>query len=150
MKICSSAQCQQLPIRTKGAPKRSNQITWNKKVQTNIRLSPSHEQQIDKQNWCQMSHFTRKTFSQVRITQAQISLHIHPVRSAPLLAYQTVYYLYHQLLIGIKDAPKQSNFTTKKKTKKWKFWDKKIIFFSHFCSKHRLWVLVRTASPRRF
>ena len=24
-----------------------------------------------------------------------------------------------------------------------------IIFFSYFCSKHRLWVLVRTASPRR-
>ena len=23
-------------------------------------------------------------------------------------------------------------------------------FFSYFCSKHRLWVLVRTASPRRF
>ena len=25
-----------------------------------------------------------------------------------------------------------------------------LIFFSFFCSKHRLWVLVRTASPRRF
>ena len=25
-----------------------------------------------------------------------------------------------------------------------------LIFFSYFCSKHRLWVLVRTASPRRF
>ena len=24
------------------------------------------------------------------------------------------------------------------------------IIFSYFCSKHRLWVLVRTASPRRF
>ena len=23
-------------------------------------------------------------------------------------------------------------------------------YFSYFCSKHRLWVLVRTASPRRF
>ena len=27
---------------------------------------------------------------------------------------------------------------------------KTLIFFSYFCSKHRLWVLVRTASQRRF
>ena len=27
---------------------------------------------------------------------------------------------------------------------------KKFRYFSYFCSKHRLWVLVRTASPRRF
>ena len=39
----------------------------------------------------------------------------------------------------------------------WKFYhqkmkisDKKIWYFSHVCSKHRLWVLVRTASSRRF
>ena len=38
------------------------------------------------------------------------------------------------------------NFTAKKR----KFSDKKIWFFSYFCSKHRLWVLVRTASMRRF
>ena len=35
-------------------------------------------------------------------------------------------------------------------TKNWKFSDKKYWYFSYFCSKHRLWVLVRTASPRRF
>ena len=34
--------------------------------------------------------------------------------------------------------------------KKWKFSDKKFWYFSYFCSKHRLWVLVRTASARRF
>ena len=34
--------------------------------------------------------------------------------------------------------------------KKWKFSDKKSWYFSHFCSKHRLWLLVRTASMRRF
>ena len=28
----------------------------------------------------------------------------------------------------------------------WKFSDKKLWYFSYFCSKHRLWVLVRTAS----
>ena len=34
------------------------------------------------------------------------------------------------------------NFTSKN----WKFSDKKVWYFSYFCSKHRLWVLVRTAS----
>ena len=34
--------------------------------------------------------------------------------------------------------------------KNWKFSDKKLWYFSYFCSKHRLWVLVRTASLRRF
>ena len=38
------------------------------------------------------------------------------------------------------------NFTTKK----WKFSDKKFWYFSHSCSKHRLWVPVKTASERRF
>ena len=31
-----------------------------------------------------------------------------------------------------------------------KFSDEKLWYFSYFCSKHRLWVLVRTASSRRF
>ena len=35
------------------------------------------------------------------------------------------------------------NFTTKRN---WKFSDKKFWYFSYFCSKHRLWVLVKTAS----
>ena len=38
------------------------------------------------------------------------------------------------------------NFTSKN----WKISDKKLWYFSYFCSKHRLWVLVRTASARRF
>ena len=38
------------------------------------------------------------------------------------------------------------NFTSKN----WKFSDKKLWYFSYFCSKHTLWVLVRTASARRF
>ena len=38
------------------------------------------------------------------------------------------------------------NFTTKKS----KFSDKKFWYFSYFCSKHRLLVLVRTAAPRWF
>ena len=36
------------------------------------------------------------------------------------------------------------NFTSKT----WKISDKKLRYFSYFCSKHRLWVLVRTASRR--
>ena len=36
------------------------------------------------------------------------------------------------------------NFTTKKE----KLSDKIILYFSHFCSKHRLWVLVRGGSNR--
>ena len=35
-------------------------------------------------------------------------------------------------------------------TNKGKFSDKKFRYFSYFCSKHRLWVLVRTASVRQF
>ena len=52
------------------------------------------------------------------------------------------------------------NFTLRKHTysntlkilppKKWKFSDKRFWYFSYFCSKHRLWVFVRTASARRF
>ena len=38
------------------------------------------------------------------------------------------------------------NFTSKN----WKFSDKIFWYFSYFCSKHRMWVLVRTASARRF
>ena len=37
-------------------------------------------------------------------------------------------------------SPKTENFQVKKKNR----------YFSYFCTKHRLWVLVRTASPRRF
>ena len=35
-------------------------------------------------------------------------------------------------------------------TKNWKFSDKNFWYLSHFSSKHRLWVLVRTASPMQF
>ena len=38
------------------------------------------------------------------------------------------------------------NFTSKN----WKFSDEKLWYFSYFCSRLRLWVLVRTASTRRF
>ena len=41
-------------------------------------------------------------------------------------------------------------YTENFSTKKLKFSEKKFWYFSYFCSKHRLWVLVRTASTRRF
>ena len=59
---------------------------------------------------------------------------VHPLSMAKFLVYIT--------------KTRLENFTTKKKKKK-----KSNIFFyifSYFCSKHRLWVLVRTASTRRF
>ena len=43
-----------------------------------------------------------------------------------------------------------SKYTENLTTKKGKFSDEKYWYFSYFCSKHRLWVLVRTASARRF
>ena len=55
-------------------------------------------------------------------------------------------------LLSSKDITKTrlfkyiENFTIKNGT----FSDKKFWYFSYFCSKHRLWVLVRTASARRF
>ena len=36
-------------------------------------------------------------------------------------------------------------YTEKFTSKNWKFSDKKLWYISHFCSKHTLWVLVRTA-----
>ena len=41
-------------------------------------------------------------------------------------------------------------YTENLTTKKWKFSDKKLLYFLNFCSKHRLWVLVRTVSTRRY
>ena len=43
-----------------------------------------------------------------------------------------------------------SNILKTLQPKRGKFSDKKFWYFSYFCSKHRLWVPVRTASPRRF
>ena len=43
-----------------------------------------------------------------------------------------------------------SNILKTLQPKKGKFSDKKFWYFSYFFSKHRLWVLVRTASARRF
>ena len=86
--------------------------------------------------------------------------------------WQTVYVLMRRHCIWtalcIRETERQFAFGTKKYTKEritktrlfkyienftsknWKFSDKKLWYFSYFCSKHRLWVLVRTASVRRF
>ena len=62
-------------------------------------------------------------------------------------------------LTGTSSESESINFITKIRVfkynenftnKKWKFSNKKFWYFSYFCSKHRLWVLVGTASMRRF
>ena len=52
------------------------------------------------------------------------------------------------LQIAIKPITKTRLFkyTENFTTKKWRFSDKKFWYFSYFCSKHTLWLLVRTAS----
>ena len=58
----------------------------------------------------------------------------------------------HQIPSLLMQALRKHAYSNILKTKKGKFSDKKEIwyFFSYFCSKHRLWVLVWTALARRF
>ena len=69
------------------------------------------------------------------------------------------WYLLHIILLIKNSLHQKIHFITKTRlfkymenftSKKLKFSDKKLWYFSYFCSKHRLWVLVRTASARRF
>ena len=88
---------------------------------------PGAFRQSRKYNWC--ATFENDPY----VTKPQRSLRI-PTHSPGLSITKTSLFKYTE------------NFTTKK----WKLTDKKIWYFSHFCSKHRLWVLVRTALMRRF
>ena len=63
-------------------------------------------------------------------------------------AYHTVNFIHNPLIMKTCLFKYTENFTTKKKKKKKS--DKKFWYISYFYSKHRLWVLVRTASARRF
>ena len=54
------------------------------------------------------------------------------------------------LSIHHENMPMQHTEIFKIVKKKRKFSAEKVWYFSYFCSKHRLWVHVRTASPRRF
>ena len=86
----------------------------------------------------------------------QIILHVFfNARECPWLENKN----YSILFYCIKNASWEGTVITKTRlfkyienftTKKWKFSDEKFWYFSYFCSKHRLWVLVRTASSRRF
>ena len=63
------------------------------------------------------------------------------------LTYKILTFGRHFILITKTYLSKYTeNFTINK----WKFSDKKFWYFPYFCSKHRLWVLVRTALPRHF
>ena len=73
-------------------------------------------------------HFSRnvrkRTFWHVRLTKTQLSL---PLRKHTYSNIQKI------------SPPETENFQIKNSNT-----------FSYFCSKHRLWILVRTASTRRF
>ena len=67
-----------------------------------------------------------------------------------LSADDTLKYIFpkirHSMQIYYENTPIQKYW--KFHHQKWKFSDKKIWYFSYFCSKYRLWVLVRTALER--
>ena len=73
--------------------------------------------------------------------------YMHGIKTAPDL----------QVIVGYKDVFEEYitktrlfQYIEKISSKNLKFSDKKLRYFSHFCSKHRLWILVRTASARWF
>ena len=99
------------------------------------------------------------TITQARSRQRANSHFMEPISSTLLVISNTTLLQEKNIFIMYLDQhiTKTSlfkyleNFSTKKKKKKNEnFQLKKIWYFSCFCSKHRLWVLVRTASMRWF
>ena len=81
------------------------------------------------------------------------------IHSTIYLLEIVIFYIYIFLCLSPPPLMKSESDITKTRlfkyienfnSKNWKFSDKKRWCFSYFCSKHRLWVLVRTASARRF
>ena len=94
----------------------------------------------------------KQTFRRVRRTKTQISLCVRAGWSEYLHSGARNF-----VLLAILNAPNEalrkhaySNTPKILPPKTVRFQIKKIWYFSHFCSKHRLWVLVRTTSARRF
>ena len=75
-----------------------------------------------------------------------------PPRRPSYVSNQTILAIFD--LQGIPILPimktRLFKYTENYTNKKGKFSDKKFWYFSYFCPKHRLWVLVRTSSARRF
>ena len=87
----------------------------------------------------------------VRKNEGQFQLaHAHSIISAFVIRQHSIVYICRRFLIRHITKTCLFKYTETFTTIKRKFSDKKFWNFSYFCSKHRLWVLVRTASPRRF
>ena len=80
-----------------------------------------------------------------RVSQKVVSLVQNERKSTKYMS--SVPYMYH---IWAFTKTRLFKYTRTYTTKKRKFSDKKFWYSWHFCSKHILWVLVRTASTRRF
>ena len=77
-------------------------------------------------------------------------------KEAPVVQCLTYLILIRGQTTEIKEA-QQIHYENTPSLIYWKFHHQKLkvfgqnfYYFSYFCSKHRLWILVRTASPRRF
>ena len=66
--------------------------------------------------------------------------HVLALKSLPVLCQSSDTLRKHAYSNILKFLPRKNE----------NFQIKKFLIFIHFCSKHRLWVLVRNASPRRF
>ena len=98
-----------------------------------------------------MSRNVRKcTFRHVHPAKIQIRLHsLIRVLTGFILDSQAFFFSCGQEDFSLRKHA-YSNILKISPTKTESFQIKKKRYFSYFCSKHRLWVLVRTASPRRF
>ena len=81
------------------------------------------------------------------ITAAGVKSHVKAIRSLPVIQHSAVFWITESIFCIMKTSlfKYTENFTTKK----WKFSDKNSDIFI-FLSKHKLWVLVRTALLRQF
>ena len=125
-------------------------------------------------SWGQNCNFSKSWFIKAEIGQAQLpspKYLINSIASGPVpsiskhnLQFLSVFTLQNHCLLhksakwGFRIWLTVANITKTRlfkyiqnfTSRNWKFSDKNSDFFSHFYSKHRFWVLVRTASARRF
>ena len=111
-------------------------------------LNPSCTVTIMVSNLSQ-SIFTWRLICYIRTANAQIRLRICAVWSGPSLSVDTTYIIHWFCKRTAFTKTHLFKYIENFISKNWKVLDKKLWHFSYFCSKHRLWVLVRTASARR-
>ena len=110
-------------------------------VQANQNL---HWALLDGQNYNVSPRGQWRLWSDCADAQADLSLRWAHISEGTF--YHVTTHLFCTLITKTFLFKYTENFTTKK----CKFSDKISWYFSYFCSKQRLWVLVRTASTRRF